>query len=355
MKRGVLQAMPGARLLSLPLSDGGEGFVDAMLFAKGGEKVFVKVTGPLGEPVRAFYGLTGAEHEIAVLEMAAASGLQYVPLRLRNPLKTTTFGTGELILHALDRSVRTLIIGIGGSATHDVACGAAQALGARFSDADGRVVDQKMSGAILQKIYHVDLSYMTSRLNDVNIQVACDVNNPLLGPLGAAKTYARQKGADERQIEILESGTRHIIDLIESAAGQRVREIPGSGAAGGMGAGFMAFMGATLQPGIRILLKNSDIERQIRGIDYILTGEGCTDSQTLHGKTVQGIVETAEKYEIPVIIMSGQIKNAKLFVNRVHSMVSLSRQAGSTGRSLERPAFWIEKTAEKITRDIMAG
>jgi glycerate kinase len=354
MRRGILQVMPDARILSLPLSDGGEGFVDAMILASGGKKVAVNVTGPLGNSVMAFYGLTGEKHEIAIVEMAAASGLQQVPLHLRNPLKTTTFGTGELIFHALNHSVRTLIIGIGGSATHDVGCGTAQALGARFFDNNGRILDQKMNGASLPKVNHIDLSAMTSRLKGVNIQVACDVKNPLLGPRGAAWTYARQKGANERQIDVLESGTRHIINLIESVTRMRVRDIPGSGAAGGMGAGLMAFLGAKLLPGVHLFLKYNDIEHQLQDVDYILTGEGKTDDQTRYGKTIWGIIEIAGKNQIPVIIISGQIEKTNLLHNRVHSMISLSQEAGSIHRSLKKPAFWLEKTVGKIARRLTA-
>jgi glycerate kinase len=354
MRQGILQVIPDARILSLPLSDGGEGFVDSMILASGGKKVAVNVTGPLGNSVMAFYGLMGKKHDIAIVEMAAASGLQQVPLHLRNPLKTTTFGTGELIFHALNHSVRTLIIGIGGSATHDVACGTAQALGARFFDSNGRILDQKMNGASLPKVNHIDLSSMTSRLKGVKIQVACDVKNPLLGSHGAARTYARQKGANEHQIGVLESGTRHIINLIESVTRIRVRDIPGSGAAGGMGAGLMAFLGAKLLPGVHLFLKYSDIAQQLQDVDYILTGEGKTDDQTRYGKTIWGIVEIAEKNQIPVIIISGQIKKTNLLRNRVHSMISLSREAGSIDRSLEKPAFWLEKAAGVIARRIKA-
>jgi glycerate kinase len=355
LKRGILQVIPDARVLSLPLSDGGEGFVEAMINASGGKKVRVHVTGPLGNPVTAFYGLTGDKHATAIVEMAAASGLQQVPLRQRNPLKATSFGTGELICHALTHSIRTLIIGIGGSATHDVACGTAQALGARFFDGKGRILDKKINGAALSEVQHIELSSLTPRLKEVEILVACDVKNPLLGLRGAARTYARQKGANERQIDALETGTRHIINLIESVTGIRVRDIPGSGSAGGMGAGLMAFLGARLVPGVHLLLKYGNIEKQLRDVDYILTGEGKTDNQTRYGKTIWGIIEIAEKNQIPVIIVSGQIKKANLFRNRVHSMISLSREAGSVQRSVEEPAFWLEKTAGEIAKRLSTG
>ncbi|MFQ5810083.1 MAG: glycerate kinase, partial [Armatimonadota bacterium] len=260
--------------------------------------------GPLGQTVEATFGLLG-DGETAVIEMAAASGLPLVPSDKRNPLVTTTYGTGQLILSALERGRKRLIIGIGGSATNDGGAGMAQALGARLLDAEGREMGQ--GGGELAKLHSIDASAMTPLLTDARVQVACDVTNPLCGPEGASHIYGPQKGATPEMVHQLDANLAHYAGLIRRDLGKEVGEIPGAGAAGGLGAGLVAFCDAELKPGIELVIDAMKLEQRMRGAKLVITGEGKIDAQSAFGKTPMGVAELAKRLGVPVAAIGGAI------------------------------------------------
>ncbi|MBN2104617.1 glycerate kinase [bacterium] len=355
MARGIRRTCPDARITSVPLSDGGEGFTRA-LTAAGGECRRFKVMGPLGESVHAHYGLIDKNRKTGVVEMAAASGLHLIPVSRRNPLNTTTFGTGELIRKVLNHDVDQLIIGIGGSATHDLGCGLAQALGVRFYDSSGEI-SRPICGGLLETVRAVEIQGLNIRLKAVEIMTASDVKNPLLGPQGAAYTYARQKGADDQIIETLEKGSGHIIRLIEEATGKSVRDVPGAGAAGGLGAGIMAFLGSAITPGIELILDRIGFDELLNGVDYILTGEGKTDAQTIQGKTVWGVIQRAKKQSVPVIVLSGRVESgARILYNHgVQIMDSICPKRVTEEDALKNTrSDMIRKVAQVVRKLVLA-
>lgn len=300
--RGVRQVFPQAHVEILPVADGGEGTVRALVQASGGQTVTTRVMGPLQRPVNATWGLM-RNGEIAVIEMAAASGLPLIRREERNPLKTTTFGTGELIKHALDHGVRQIIIGIGGSATNDGGAGMAQALGARFLDRDGQ--ELRPGGGNLGRLERIDVSGLDSRLQNVEVDVACDVNNPLYGPTGATHVYGPQKGADAGMIEYLDTALKHYAEIVSRDVGKDIASIPGGGAAGGLGAGLVAFLNARLRPGVDIVFSAIDIERKIQEADLVFTGEGRMDRQDLYGKAPVAVAALAHRHGVPCIAVVG--------------------------------------------------
>ncbi len=306
MAKGILNVMSDAEIKRLPMADGGEGTVDALVNAVSGTQEKVCVTGPLGGTVIAAYGLLD-DGKTAVIEMAAASGLSLVPENERNPLKTTTYGTGELICEALKKGCRKIVIGIGDSATTDCGTGMAQALGVRFFGSDGQKIKKLMCGELMGRVMDIDLTELHKAVKGCEIMVICDVDNPLLGERGAVRVYSRQKGADDQQIGKLEKNMRHIIGIIERKMNRSFRDIPGAGAAGGLGAGLMAFLNAKMEPGVEWLLKTCHFSEQIRHADLIFTGEGQIDVQTAFGKTVSGVAREARKQSVPVIAITGSI------------------------------------------------
>lgn len=298
---GLLEVFPQAEAIKVPVADGGEGTVDAFLSALGGEKRFLDVTGPLGTPVKAFYGLL--PDGTGVVEMAAASGLPLVPGGKRNPLITTTYGTGEVIKAVLEQGCNTIIIGIGGSATNDGGVGMAQALGVRFLDERGK--ELSFGGGSLARLAKIDMSGLDPRIRKTNIIVACDVDNPLCGPRGASAVFGPQKGASPEIVRILDQNLAHYAKIIKEQLGKDILELPGAGAAGGLGAGLVSLLGATLKPGIEIVISSTKLEEKIKGATLVITGEGKTDYQTAHGKAPVGIAKVAKKLGIPVIAISG--------------------------------------------------
>ena len=302
IKAGFISIFPQAECICLPIADGGEGTVEAMVEATEGKMVMLPVMGPMGDFVGAFYGLSG-DGQTAFIEMAAASGLMLVPAGERNPLRATSYGTGELIRHALDAGVRHIILGIGGSATVDGGMGMAQALGARFLDERGESVG--LGGGALQRLVKIDLSDLDPRLHDCRIEVACDVDNPLLGERGAAAVFGPQKGACIEMVAVLERGLQNYARVMLAATGQDVAPMVGGGAAGGMGAAARVFLNATLKSGIDIVLEAVHLEEALRDADLVITGEGRMDSQTVGGKAPIGVARIAKKYDIPVIGIAG--------------------------------------------------
>ena len=305
MERGIRCVLPNAEIVHLPMADGGEGTVDILVAATRGELKAVTVTGPLGQPLKASFGLAG-DRKTAIIEMAAASGLPLVPLEMRNPLDTTTYGTGELIRNALNLGVKEIIIGIGGSATTDCGTGMAQALGIRFYDRHG-LIKSPLTGRLMGTVKQIDTGTIDRRIQEIKITVACDVRNPLLGQEGAVAVYGPQKGAQLGDLPILESNMRHVIEIIESATGVFVRDLPGSGAAGGLGAGLVAFLNAELKPGIDLVLEVYGFQKRIQGADFIVTGEGRVDSQSGFGKVLKGVSNEAQKQGIPLLLVAGSV------------------------------------------------
>ncbi len=299
---GLRQAFPDCVPEHIAVSDGGEGFTDAILSARGGIRVTVQVSDPQGRPVEAAYGLCGST---AVIETAAASGLPLLRPEERNPLLTTSFGTGELIRDALDRGCRDLLVGLGGSATHDAGTGMLSALGFRFLDASGRVL--RGCGASLAKIAALDRSRAHPALAEASFTVACDVQTVFCGPQGAAATFAPQKGATPAMVRELEAGSCHFADLVLQQTGHDLREEKGTGAAGGLGGAFTALLGAQLASGIELVLDAADFDARLAGADLVITGEGCIDAQSAQGKVLSGILRHAQSAGVPVIAIGGRI------------------------------------------------
>jgi glycerate kinase len=314
IERGLRRALPRLSIRKIPMADGGEGTVRAIVDATGGSILTRTVKNPLARPVKATFGMTG-DGTTAVIEMAAASGLALLKPRDRNPLRTTTYGTGQLIAAALTRKARKILVGIGGSATNDGGMGMARALGVKFLDRRGREIPE--GGGALHMLDRIDLSKRHPRVAATGIEVACDVDNPLVGPRGAACVYSPQKGATPQMVRKLDDGLRHLAGIIKRDLGVSVLRIPGSGAAGGLGAGLMAFLGARLRPGVDIVIDTVGLKRQLRGCDLVITGEGRMDGQTIFGKTPAGVARAAKQLGLPVIAICGSLGKD---VGKVHSV-----------------------------------
>jgi glycerate 2-kinase len=304
IEKGFQKVMPDAEYVKVPMADGGEGTVRSMVDATGGEIRKETVTGPLGTEVEAFYGITG-DRKMAVIEMAAASGIHLVPKEKRNPLVTTTKGTGELIRAALDQGVKRIVIGIGGSATNDGGAGMAQALGAKLLDKDGNPLG--VGGGELSKLDSIDLSQLDPRLKEVHIEVACDVDHPLTGERGASAVFGPQKGATPEMVAILDANLARYAQVVKETLGIDVDPIPGAGAAGGLGAGLVAFLGASLKRGVDVVAEAVQLDKHMAQASLVITGEGKIDGQTIHGKTPVGVAKRAKKYGIPVIGIAGML------------------------------------------------
>lgn len=304
IEAGFSEVYPDAEYVKIPVADGGEGTVEAMVAATQGRVVKVVVKGPLGEEVDAFYGLSGDEQS-AFIEMAAASGLERVPPAKRDPLITTSWGTGELIRHALDAGVKHIIIGIGGSATNDGGAGMVQALGAKLLDEQGKQI--AAGGAALESLARIDIGELDRRLAQCRIDVACDVTNPLTGKEGASAVFGPQKGATPAMIERLDKALAHYAQIIARDLDCDVLTLPGGGAAGGMGAALYAFCGAGLRQGIEIVTDALALDEHVADADLVITGEGRIDSQTVHGKVPVGVARVAKRYDIPVIGIAGSL------------------------------------------------
>lgn len=310
---GWRERMPAAELVELPLADGGEGTTTALVAATGGELHPCRVTGPLGEPVAAFWGQLDGRR--AVIECAASSGLDLVPREQRDPWRATTRGLGELILAALDAGMQEIIIGLGGSATNDGGAGMLQALGAQLLDRQGAPIGPGAQG--LEPLHRLDLSTLDPRLARVRFEVACDVDNPLTGPEGAAAVFGPQKGADDALVERMDAALAHYARVIEAGGCQAVAQQPGAGAAGGLGAAFLACLNAELRPGIGIVLDAVQLEQHLQGADLVITGEGRIDTQTARGKTPVGVARLARDAGVPCIALGGSVPVAPAVLDQL--------------------------------------
>nr|WP_288499414.1 glycerate kinase [uncultured Pseudomonas sp.] len=301
--RGWLAVYPDAEIVLCPMADGGEGTVDAVLAAAGGERREQVVQGPLATSVTAHWGWLG--DGTAVIEMAAASGLHHVPSGQRDPRVTSSYGTGELIIAALDAGAKRIILGLGGSATNDGGSGLLRALGVRFLDAGGN--ELRPGGAALAALQRVDLSALDTRLHDVQVEVAADVDNPLCGAKGASAVFGPQKGASAQQVEELDAALARLAEVVGEALGEDFSTFPGVGAAGGLGFAAKAFLGARFRPGIELVAELSGLAEAVRGADLVITGEGRLDAQSLHGKTPVGVARVAREQSVPVIALAGSL------------------------------------------------
>jgi glycerate 2-kinase len=353
IERGILKVFPRAEVHRVPIADGGEGTVEAVVLGGGGEYRDVTVTGPLGAPVAARYGILSGGR--GVIEMAAASGLPLVPTDRRDPLLTTTYGTGELIRDALDHGCTELLIGIGGSATNDAGVGMAQALGFSFLDASGHEV--RGCGGDLHRIETIDTSSADRRLSGCKISVACDVRNPLYGDEGAAAIYGPQKGADEKTIESLDSGLRHFAGIAGRAFDVDLQAIPGAGAAGGLGAGLVVFCGAELKSGIDAILDIVRFDEAVRGADLVLTGEGAMDGSSTYGKVPVGIARRMSGTDIPVVAIVGDIgKGASaVYALGIDGIMSTVSRAVPLEVALRESSEMLEDAAERLMRFLSVG
>jgi len=349
-EKGIRKVLPDCEVVGIPVADGGEGTTEALVDAMNGRFVSCNVHDPLMNRIQVEYGILG-DDLTAVIEMASASGLTLVPPALRNPMLTTTYGTGELIKDALQRGCRRFLIGIGGSATNDAGTGMLQALGFRFYDTNGNELGK--GGQILDQITYIDSANAIPALQEAVFTIACDVNNPFSGENGAAYIYGPQKGADAAMVRQLDNGLKHFATVIHDSLGKDIDSIPGAGAAGGLGGGFLAFLPATLKRGIQMVLEAVDFESRIQHADLIITGEGKLDRQTGMGKTPAGILAAGKRQQIPVIAIGGAVEETDALVQQGFLAV-MSIQPGPV--SLEQAmdqtfaAVHVERVVEQIVR-----
>ncbi|WP_394584047.1 glycerate kinase [Cytobacillus firmus] len=347
IERGFKSIFPHAQYKKLPMADGGEGTVQSLADATDGRIIECTVTGPLGEQVQSFFGLMG-DGKTAVIEMAAASGLHLVPPEKRNPILTSTRGTGELITAAVDTGVQHIIIGIGGSATNDAGAGMIQALGGKLYDKTGREIGP--GGGALAELSAIDMSNLDPRLRDVDIDVACDVDNPLTGARGASAIFGPQKGATPEMVQLLDRNLGHFADIVEHALGKPFRDIEGAGAAGGIGGSLLAFLNADLKRGIDIVLDAVNFEEEVKDADLVITGEGRIDSQTIYGKTPIGVAKAAKKHGIPVIGLAGSLSDDSQIVHDhgIDALFSIVPGVITLPDAFEKAALYMERTARNI-------
>lgn len=302
IKKGILKVKEDAQVKILPLADGGEGTVDALVQGMNGKKETIEVTGPIAKKVDATYGLL-KNTSTAIIEIAQASGLTLVPTELRNPLYTTTYGVGEIIKEAINKGYRNFIVGIGGSATNDAGIGMLQALGFEFYDKNNKLVG--LGGKVLNEIRHIKIENRLKELDECKFKIACDVNNPLFGKNGAAYIYGSQKGATSEIIEKLDNGLRNFSKVVKNYLSKDVANVEGAGAAGGLGFAFLAFLDSKLESGIKIILEEIKLEEELKDADFVITGEGRLDNQTAMGKAPIGVAKLAKKYGVKVIGLAG--------------------------------------------------
>lgn len=349
--RGIVRALPDAAIDACPMADGGEGTVSAMVAATGGASRTVSVVGPLGEPVQAEFGLLDGGRT-AVIEMAAASGLHLVPPDRRDPTRTTTFGTGQLIAEALKLDVGRVIVGIGGSATNDGGGGMAQALGYRFFDDSGRLLDDPLAGGRLGDVARIDSAGVNERLAAADVVAACDVDNPLTGPNGAAHIYGPQKGATPAMVEQLDVNLAHWAEVIRRDLGVAVRDLPGAGAAGGLGGGLVAFCGAKLQPGIELVIEATKLAGRVAGADLVITGEGRLDGQSMSGKTAVGVARLARRAGVPCIAIVGSLGDGAEKTREVlDAYHAIKPDDMPLSEAIARVEELLERTAERVMRE----
>ena len=354
MREGVLRVLPGAEVSAVAVADGGDGTLETLVEGSGGEIHRIEVMGPLGERRPAEWGAMG-DGATAVIEMARTSGLALVPDDERNPLVTTTFGLGEAILHATQAGFRRFIIGIGGSATNDAGAGMAQALGVRLLDSTGN--DLEFGGAALSGLNRIDMSGLDETIRSCNFLVACDVNNPLTGPTGASAIYGPQKGATPEMIERLDAALLHFAEIVKRDLGVEINEVPGAGAAGGLGGGMIAFTNSELRAGVDIVLDTVRLDDYLTGCDLVITGEGSMDHSTIYNKAPVGVAERAKRLDIPVVGISGSLGAGFQDVHRhgIDALAAITPGPMTLDEASDRAAELISNATEQALRFMRAG
>ncbi|HEX7583997.1 MAG TPA: glycerate kinase [Prolixibacteraceae bacterium] len=349
ISEGIKRIVPDAKIFCIPMADGGEGTVEALVTATSGKIILTPSVDALNRPIQSFYGILG-DGKTAVIEMAAASGIELLSPEERNPLLTSTFGTGLLLKAAIDTGFTEIILGIGGSATNDGGAGMAQALGFGLLDKNGYPIG--LGGGSLNKLHSIDRSNVHPLLQKVKITVACDVRNPLLGPSGATHIYGPQKGAKSEMLQKLEANMIHFAQILQHEFSVNVADLPGSGAAGGLGAGLMAFCAAEMGSGFELIQKLTNLEEHIRQASQVFTAEGKIDSQTARGKTVSGVAQLAKKHHVPVIALAGIVCDdlTELYNQGITSIFAIGDQPMSLEESKTRAAELLAATSERIMR-----
>lgn len=351
LAEGILRVFPDTEILKVPVADGGEGTVQALVDATGGRIVKTRVHDPLMRMIESRFGILG-DGKTAVIEMAAASGLELLEDHELDPMSATTFGTGELMKKALDEGVEKMIIGIGGSATNDGGTGMAAALGAKFLDKNGNEV--KPGGGEIGKIETIDLYHLDERLKHCRVTVAADVTNPLTGVDGAAKVYAAQKGAGREQVQQLEENMKHFAGIIRKELSKQIENTPGAGAAGGLGAGLMVFAGADIDPGFDVVKHTVQLEEKMKDVNLVITGEGRIDRQTQFGKTPHGVAMLAKKYNLPVIAFAGTLgeRYKEMYDKGLDAIFPIADKPMDLKTSLKQAGPLLADAAERMSRII---
>lgn len=354
MERGIKKVNPQTVCIKIPMADGGEGTMHSLVDATRGDIHYAEVSDPLGRRIKAPYGILG-DGETGVIEMAAASGLHLLKPYERNPLKTTTRGTGELILACLNQGVKKILIGIGGSATNDGGAGMVQALGGRFLDERGRELPP--GGGSLKDLYTIDLAKMDPRVKEVVVEVACDVNNPLTGPKGASRVFGPQKGGDDNMVAELDKALWNYSQVILRDLNRDILDLPGGGAAGGLGAGLAVFLNGRLERGVDMVISAVHLEEAVKKADLILTGEGSLDSQTAYGKTPWGVARLGKKHSVPVVALAGNLGEGwqTLYEHGFHAFFCTMKGVMPLDKAMSRAEKDIESVSENIMRLLTIG
>ncbi len=356
IEKGIHKVLPKAKCTKVPMADGGEGTVQALVDATQGNIIRKKVTGPDNIQVTARYGILG-DGVTGVIEMAEASGLHLTSRESRNPLKMTSYGTGELIADAMKKGIETIIIGLGGSATVDGGAGMVQALGVRFLDKSGEEITENLGGGMLKNIATIDMSQVNPLIKKTKVIIACDVVNPLAGKKGAAYVFGPQKGATPAQVKTLDDNLKYFGQLLKTQLKKDVATKPGAGAAGGLGAALMAFTRATTKRGVDLVVKVVELEKHLKGADLVITGEGRIDFQTAFGKTPAGVAKAAKKFKVPVIAIGGALADDApgVFEHGIHGLDSAVCQPMSLEDALKNSKKYLEFAGERVIRTVLIG
>ncbi|MEK5440788.1 MULTISPECIES: glycerate kinase [unclassified Fredinandcohnia] len=349
IEKGIKNAYPNAETKLIPVADGGEGTMENLVSSTKGHKVSATVTGPLGKPIEASFGVLGDE-ETCIIEMASASGLDLISRSERDPLIATTFGTGELIKKALDEGYRNFVLAIGGSATNDGGVGMLQALGMQILDKSGQEIG--FGGGALNQIHEVRMDHFDTRIQESHFLIASDVENPLVGEKGASHVFGPQKGATDEMVRVLDKNLTHWGNVVEQVTGIRLHERPGAGAAGGIGGAFQAFFPSIMKRGVDVVIEYSKLEENLKGADLVITGEGQVDFQTAYGKTPMGVAQTAKKLNIPTVIIAGSIgeRIQTLYQYGIIGVFSIINRPINLDEAMKESKKLLELTAEQVSR-----
>jgi len=357
LEKGIKRVIPNANCIKVPMADGGEGTVQSLVEATGGKFIRKRVKGPSGRPVSARYGIL-ADGKTAVIEMAEASGLPDVEgTTSKNPMKTTTYGTGQLMMDAINKGVNHIILGLGGSATTDGGAGMAQALGIRFLDKRGCELKELGAGGMLNKVASIDMSGMDTRMKKAKVTVASDVENPLCGKKGAAHVFGPQKGATPVMVKKLDENLKHFAGIIKKDLRKDVMKLKGAGAAGGLGAGLVAFTGAKLKSGVDIVIEATGLEKHLKGADLCITGEGRVDFQTAFGKTPSGVARAARKQKVQTIAIGGALTDDArgVFEHGIDGLASACARDMSLQEAISNSRAHLANSAERVIRLVLIG